>query len=189
VFSGITRNCAPQIADAGFTALISRFTDVTRNVRTSLTLKCEMRDEHNKIGLGSKVRMHFSITLEDGHVAESTFDDEPVEITIGAGELEKGLELALIGLKPRDKQCLQLMPGQAFGYYNPQTVHTMSRREFSKDLKLEPGVIIAFTTSAGDTIPGLIRSVSDESVEVDFNHPLAGHTITFSTEVLAVTNA
>jgi FKBP-type peptidyl-prolyl cis-trans isomerase SlpA len=148
-----------------------------------------MRDEHDKIGPGSKVRMHFSIALEDGSIAESTFDDEPVEITIGAGELEECLELALIGLKPRDKQSLQLMPGQAFGYYNPQTVHTMSRREFSKDLRLEPGVIIAFTTPTGDTVPGLIRSVSDENVEVDFNHPLAGHTITFSTEVLAVTNA
>ena len=148
-----------------------------------------MREEHSKIIQGSKVRMHFSIALEDGNIAESTFNDEPVEITVGAGELEKGLEMALIGLKPRDKQCLQLMPGQAFGFYDPQAVHTMSRREFSKDLSLEPGVIIAFTTPDGDTVPGLIRTVAHESVEVDFNHPLAGHTITFSVEVLAVTNA
>ena len=155
----------------------------------SLTIKCGMREEHTKIIQGSKVRMHFSIAMEDGYIAESTFDDEPVEITIGAGELEKGLELALIGLKPRDKQCLQLMPGQAFGYYDPQAVHTMNRGEFSKDLNLESGVIVAFTTPAGDTVPGLIRAVSHESVEVDFNHPLAGHTITFSVEVLAVTNA
>ena len=123
-----------------------------------------MRDEHNKIVQGSKVRLHFSIALEDGNIAESTFDDEPVEITIGAGELEEGLEWALIGLKPHDRQCLQLMPGQAFGYYDPKAVHTMSRRHFSKDLSLEPGVIIAFTTPAGDTVPGLIRAVSHESV-------------------------
>ena len=133
--------------------------------------------------------MHFSIALEDGSIAESTFDDDPVEITIGAGELEKGLELALIGLRPGDIQCLQLRPGQAFGFYDPQAVHTMSRREFSRDLSVEPGVIMAFTTPAGDTVPGLIRTVSHESVEVDFNHPLAGHTITFSVEILAVTNA
>ena len=147
-----------------------------------------MVQESNTIGWGSRVRMHFSIHLADGTVAESTLDDEPIEITIGAGDIHEGLEASLIGLKSNDKQSQIIPPDKAFGYHDPNAIHTMSRRDFSPDLKLERGMLISFKTPAGDDVPGLIRSVSEEEVEVDFNHPLAGHVISFSVEILDITN-
>jgi len=139
------------------------------------------------IGPGSKVRMHFSITLEDGTVAETTRDDnEPLEFVMGDGTMIEGLELALYGLKAGDTQTLNIEPKLAFGYHDPGNVHTMSRNEFPADMRLAKGVIIEFNTPAGDEVPGTIMEVGESEVKVDFNHPLAGHEITFEVEILSV---
>jgi FKBP-type peptidyl-prolyl cis-trans isomerase SlpA len=139
------------------------------------------------IGPSSKVRMHFSISLEDGTVAETTRDDnEPLEFVMGDGTMIQGLELALYGLKAGDKQTLTIEPDLAFGYHDPDNVHSMSIDEFPQDMQLAKGVIIEFNTPAGDEVPGTIRDIGEGAVKVDFNHPLAGHEITFDVEILSV---
>lgn len=138
------------------------------------------------IGMDSSVIMHLSLTLEDGTVAESTFGEEPLSFTMGDGTLVRGLELGLYGLRPGDTQRLELYPEQAFGLRNPDKIHSMPRADFDDEMVLEPGVIIGFETPDGEEIPGSVLSVSDESVEVDFNHPLAGHTVIFDVEIIDV---
>jgi FKBP-type peptidyl-prolyl cis-trans isomerase SlpA len=139
------------------------------------------------IGPGSKVCLHFTVSLEDGTIAETTRDDnEPMEFVIGDGTMIQGLELALYGLKAADKQTLTIEPKLAFGYHDPENIHKMSRDEFPKDMQLAKGVIIEFNTPAGDEVPGMILDVGESEVEVDFNHPLAGHEITFDVEILSV---
>lgn len=143
--------------------------------------------QQTAIGPGSKVRLHFSITLEDGTIAEtSRADNEPLELVIGDGTLIEGLELALYGLKAGDKQAITIEPKLAFGYPDPENVHTLPREEFPEDMQLARGVIIEFNTPAGDEVPGTILEVGDREVKVDFNHPLAGHEIEFEVEILSV---
>ena len=138
------------------------------------------------IGAGSTVTLHLSLVLEDGRVAESTFEGEPHTFTLGDGSLLRGLELALYGLRPGDTQRLVLHPEQAFGVRDPDRLHTMPRAAFADDIKLEPGLIIGFTDSGGEELPGTVLSFTDATVEVDFNHPLAGHAITFEVEIIDV---
>jgi FKBP-type peptidyl-prolyl cis-trans isomerase SlpA len=138
------------------------------------------------IGAGSAVTLHLSLALEDGRVAESTFDGEPHSFTVGDGSLLPGLELALHGLRPGDAQHLVLHPAQAFGLRDPTRIHTMSRTAFTDDISLEPGLIVGFTGTAGEEIPGTVLSITDADVVVDFNHPLAGHAITFDVEIIDV---
>ena len=137
--------------------------------------------------LEKTVLMHFTITLEDGTVAETTQGDEPLRFVMGDETLVEGLELALFGLKAGDKQSLKIDAQTAFGYPNPENVQTMSRADFPDDMKLEPGVIISFALPDGEEYPGMITEVEDEQVTVDFNHPLAGHEILFDVEILEVT--
>ena len=134
----------------------------------------------------STVTLHLSLSLEDGTVAESTFEDEPLTFTMGDGTLEEGLELGLYGLKVGDTQRLILEPGQAFGLHDPAKLHQLSRSEFSTDLELEPGVIIGFDTPTGEELPGTIISLTDELVDIDFNHPLAGRVVVFEVEIITV---
>jgi len=138
------------------------------------------------IGIDSRVILHLSLTLEDGTVAESTFGEEPLSFAMGDGTLVRGLELGLYGLRPGDTQRLELYPEQAFGPRDPGKIHSMPRADFDDEMVLEPGVIIGFETPDGEEIPGMVSSVGDESVEVDFNHPLAGHTVIFNVEIIDV---
>ena len=138
------------------------------------------------IGAGSTVTLHLTLALEDGRIAESTFGDEPHTFTLGDGSLLPGLELALYGLCPGDTQHLVLHPAQAYGLRDPAKRHHLPRTAFAGDITLEPGLIIGFTDSGGEEIAGTVLSVTDTAVEVDFNHPLAGHAITFEVEIIDV---
>ena len=138
------------------------------------------------IGPGSEVLMHFSLSLADGTVADSTTDDEPLRFVMGDGTLIEGLELVLYGLKKGDRQCLSIEPRDAFGFPDEDNIHTMPRSEFPDDMQLEVGMIIGFSTPSGEEVPGAIQKIKDDEIVVDFNHPLAGHEVIFDVEILEV---
>jgi FKBP-type peptidyl-prolyl cis-trans isomerase SlpA len=138
------------------------------------------------IGPGSEVLMHFSLSLADGTVADSTLDDEPLRFVMGDGTLIEGLELVLYGLKKGDRQCLSIEPRDAFGFPDEDNIHTMLRSEFPDEMQLEVGMIVGFSTPSGEEVPGAIQEIKDDEIVVDFNHPLAGHEVTFDVEILEV---
>ena len=138
------------------------------------------------ISPGSTVTLHLSLTLQNGTVAETTFDDEPLTLTMGDGSLAAGLELGLYGLRPGNIQRLELYPEQAFGLHDPEKVHQLPRADFDAKLVLEPGSIIGFDTPGGEELSGTILAVDDATVEVDFNHPLAGRVVIFDVEIIDV---
>ena len=138
------------------------------------------------ISPASTVTLHLSLTLKDGTVAESTFDDEPLTLTMGDGSLAEGLELGLYGLRPGDTQRLELYPEQAFGLRDPGKVHQLPRADFAAEIELEPGLVIGFNTPGGEELSGTILAFDDAMVEVDFNHPLAGRVVIFDVEIIAV---
>jgi FKBP-type peptidyl-prolyl cis-trans isomerase SlpA len=132
--------------------------------------------------------MHFSLTLADGMLVESSFDDEPQTFVVGDGSVDKGLELALIGLRPNERQTLTLMPGQAFGQRDEANVRWLPKTTFPADMHLEPGQILGFTAADGEELAGAVLEIAREQVKVDFNHPLAGREIIFEVHILAVEN-
>jgi FKBP-type peptidyl-prolyl cis-trans isomerase SlpA len=132
--------------------------------------------------------MHFSLTLADGMLVESSFDDEPQTFVVGDGSVDKGLELALIGLRPNERQTLTLMPGQAFGQRDEANVRWLPKTNFPADMLLEPGQILGFSAADGEELAGAVLEIAREQVKVDFNHPLAGREIIFEVHILAVEN-
>lgn len=135
---------------------------------------------------GCRVTLHLSIHLEDGTEAVSTFDEEPLSVTLGDGTLRPGLELALLGLVAGDRQTLELMPDQAYGPRDPGLIQFMARDDFDASFDPAPGQVIAFALPNGEETAGSVVAVDGERVEVDFNHPLAGHAIRFTSEILDV---
>lgn len=138
------------------------------------------------ISVGCRVAMHYALRLADGMEVDSSFGDEPVTFVMGEDALDKGLELALYGLRPGSQQTLTLMPGQAFGARSEEAIKWMDRATFPADLSPEPGQIIGFSDEQGQEVPGAILELLDERVKVDFNHPLAGREIIFEVEILEV---
>ncbi len=138
------------------------------------------------IGEGCEVTMHFTLALEDGTIADATIDGEPMTFTIGDGAMIQGLEMVLYGLKVGDKQSLSIDPRDTFGFPEDENTHTLPRSEFSDDLNIEEGMIIGFSTPSGEEIPGAIMEIKDDEVKVDFNHPLAGHEVVFTVEIVNI---
>ena len=145
-----------------------------------------MADGGARIAPGARVRMHYEIRLEDGTVAESSFGGEPLEFTVGDGTLVEGLEQALMGLAGGERRTVRVGPEQAFGYRVEDYVHELPRADFPPDMELAPGLIVGFATPGGEEVPGAIVEVGEERVKVDFNHPLAGHELALTVEVLEV---
>jgi FKBP-type peptidyl-prolyl cis-trans isomerase SlpA len=135
----------------------------------------------------SEVLMHFSIKLSDGSAVDSTkVDNKPAKFVMGDGSLTPGFEACLLGLAEGSSETFTLGPEAAFGLPNPDNFHYIDLSKFSADVPAEIGTIITFTQPDGTELPGIIREVVAESVTVDFNHPLAGQTVTFDVEVLTV---
>ncbi|MDO6685082.1 MULTISPECIES: FKBP-type peptidyl-prolyl cis-trans isomerase [unclassified Agarivorans] len=136
---------------------------------------------------GSKVELHFVLKLSDGTIAESTYNyPKPAQLVVGDGSLTEGFERCLEGLKAGDKSQFELSAEQAFGPSNPDNIKYFERSKFGEEAPAEEGSIIAFAQPDGSEIPGIVREVTGDSVTVDFNHPLAGQTVIFEVEILAV---
>jgi len=131
----------------------------------------------------SHIEMSFTLTLADGTLVEQTEPGKPLDFTIGDGTFVNTLEQMLVGLELGTEAKLTLSPERAFGLPNPDNFQKMSRSDFPSEMNLEEGHVIGFNTPTGEEVPGTINWVSDEEVEVDFNHPLAGATVIFKAKI------
>ena len=136
---------------------------------------------------GAKVTMHFSLQLADGSIADSTkVNNLPGTVIIGDGTLSKAFEQELAGLSAGDEKTFTLEAEDAFGKASAENVYILPHAQFDKDMNLQAGLIVEFEQANGSVLPGIIRKIDEEGVVVDFNHPLAGQTITFNVEILQV---
>lgn len=146
-----------------------------------------VKSDNKVIAADSEVLMHFSIKLTDGSAVDSTkVDNKPAKFVMGDGSLTPGFENCLLGLVEGSSEIFTLGPESAFGLPNPDNFHYIELSKFSADVPAEIGTIITFTQPDGAEVPGIIREVVADSVTVDFNHPLAGQTVTFEVDVLEV---
>lgn len=141
------------------------------------------------VGPDTKVTLHFSLSLEDGSTVDSNFDGEPANFVVGDGNFLPGFEAVLHGLKAGAEDVFSVLPEQGFGQHNPSNVQQFPRKDFDEDMALEPGLMLSFADAKQAELPGVIVEVDNDSVTVDFNHPLAGHTISFKVQVLDVVPA
>ncbi|GAA0309433.1 FKBP-type peptidyl-prolyl cis-trans isomerase [Psychrobacter aestuarii] len=146
-------------------------------------------NEDTRITHGSLVKLHFEVSLENGTLIDTTFNrPEPVALTIGDESLLPGFEKVLINLRAGDTRTAHLPPEQAFGEWNPDNVQKFNRTQFDHAAGTpEIGMMIEFEDKGKNTLPGVVRAIDDDEVEVDFNHPLAGQSVLFKVQVFKVT--
>lgn len=140
----------------------------------------------NTIQPGSRVTLHYELRLADETVVDSTRAGEPATFLIGSGELIELLEQRILGLKSGERRHFEISAAESQTVVSAEAVQTLARTDFPAELELETGQVFGFATPSGDEVPGLIVSVSDSEVIVDFSHPLAGRDLIFDVEVLAI---
>lgn len=133
-----------------------------------------------------RITLNFSLALETGEEVDSNFGQEPVSFVMGDGSLLPGFERRLIGMRAGDEAEFRIPPDEGFGDPQDDNIQEIPRREFDADSPLEPGMLFSFADAAGGEVPGMIAAVDEESVIVDFNHPLSGRTIHFRVRIARV---
>lgn len=144
-----------------------------------------------KVESGATVTLHFSLALNNGAIIDSNFAGKPATFQVGDGNLPAGFEQALLGLTAGDEIERTLAPEQAFGEINAANRRRFPLAGFRSLLQdelmpMEAGSVVMFKDAAGFNLPGVITSIGEAEVEVDFNHPLAGREIVFRAAVVSV---
>lgn len=138
------------------------------------------------VAAGTEVTLHFSLSLENGESVDSNFDAAPATLVLGDGNMLPGFEQCLLGMKVGEQRSFSVPPEKGFGQANSNNVQTIDRAQFAPGVALEEGLVMAFADAAGGEVPGVVKAIHADVVEVDFNHPLAGRTITFVAHIVAI---
>ena len=138
------------------------------------------------IRVGDRITLHYRLACRGEEIVNTFADDEPETFTLGRGEIDPRLEALLLGLTEGDHRTLDLQADEAFGLYDPALIQYLPHADFPSGTELIPGRQMAFDLPNGQSMHGVIREIGQETVQVDFNHPLAGLPVEFEVQILAV---
>lgn len=141
----------------------------------------------NLVKKSSRVTLHFELSLEDGQIVDSNFAQIPASFVFGDGSLLPDFELALLGMSVGQEASYVMSPEKAFGAHNTNNLQRMPRSQFAMDL--EEGMVVSFADMKKNELPGVIADIGEKEVVVDFNHPLAGRSLTFRVQIVAIEEA
>lgn len=133
---------------------------------------------------GDRVRVHYTGRLDDGQVFDSSRDGDPLEFTVGAGEVIPGFDEAVRGLRVGDTRTVEISPEDAYGPRREGLVATVERARAQFPVEPQVGMNLLLPLASGDQLEVVVTEVTDTHVTVDGNHPLAGETLTFDVELV-----
>ena len=145
--------------------------------------------EELAIKKGDTVKVHYTGTLEDGTVFDSSESHgTPLEFQIGANQVIPGFENAMVGMKEGEEKEVKLSVADAYGEYNPQMIRKVPRSQLPKDHEPGVGMVLMVGLPNGMQVPVKIVAVDAESVSIDLNHPLAGKALNFKIKMVGISN-
>lgn len=135
---------------------------------------------------GLFVSIDYTARLENGDILNTTLGHLPLEVKIGAGNLTKSFEDALLGMKLNDARTITLSPEDAYGERDEEAVYAYSKTEIPPEVKPEVDQIFTVSAPDGRKIPARITRVDADEVVVDLNHPLAGKTLIYDIQIVNI---
>lgn len=139
-----------------------------------------------KIQPDSFVTLHYRLSAGDDLELMNTFSQRPATLQMGSGQLAPTLEKCILGLEEGVSQTFELEPGAAFGARADDLVQRIPRSSVSDNYLVEPMAQIDFQAEDGRRFSGFVREADENSVLMDFNHPLAGKSVTFQVQIIGV---
>jgi peptidylprolyl isomerase len=135
---------------------------------------------------GDVVRVDYTGTLEDGTVFDTSLGREPIEFTLGAGEMIPGFEEAVLGMEIGETKTFTIPPEEAYGPRYDELIMEVPLSDLPEGLDPEVGQQLQSTRSDGQMIIVTVVEISETSITVDANHPLAGKDLTFEIELVSI---
>ena len=136
--------------------------------------------------LNDKVSVHYTGKLDDGTVFDSSVQREPLEFTVGEGQVIPGFENAVVGMETGDSKTVRIPADEAYGQRRDDMLIEVERDQFPPHIEPEVGQQLQVRQANGQPVVVSVAEVSDDNVTLDANHPLAGKDLTFEIELVHI---
>lgn len=135
---------------------------------------------------GDTVRVHYTGRLDDGTVFDSSREREPLEFTVGSGNVISGFERAVEGMEVGEAREARIEADDAYGERRDDLVLDLPKEQVPDDMDIATGMRLELRQPDGQAVPVTVAEVGEESVTLDANHPLAGQPLTFELELVGI---
>ncbi|MDB5202480.1 MAG: peptidylprolyl isomerase [Ferruginibacter sp.] len=135
---------------------------------------------------GDVVRVHYTGKLMNGEEFDSSTGREPLEFTVGAGQMIKGFDAALPGMEVGDKKTINIPAEEGYGERSEDAIIEFPKENVPADMKLEPGMPLTLSNQEGQPVPVIVKEINDDIIILDANHFLAGQELVFDIELVEI---
>lgn len=139
-----------------------------------------------QVKAGDVVKVHYTGKLTSGEQFDSSVGREPLEFTVGAGQMIKGFDAALPGMSVGDKKTINIPPAEGYGERSDEAVIPFPKENVPEGMKLEEGMKLTLTNQEGYPVQVVVKEVKEEVVMLDANHFLAGEELVFEIELVEI---
>ena len=140
----------------------------------------------NKVKDGDRVKIHYTGTLKDGEIFDTSRERQPLEFTVGNREMMPGLETGVIGMEAGEKKSVEVPPEEAYGPRKEELVVEVKKSNLPDHIEPSLGQRLQMQVDNGNHIELAITEIKEETITLDANHPLAGHTLFFDLELVEI---
>ncbi|MFP4473650.1 MAG: peptidylprolyl isomerase [Candidatus Omnitrophota bacterium] len=149
------------------------------------TAQAVKKEDPMAVEEGKTVVMNYTLTV-DNEVVDTSEGKEPLSYVQGEGQIIPGLEKALEGLAEGDTKQVSVAAEEGYGPVNEELMQEVSKDFFPEDMEVKPGMMVPIKTKDGKTFPATVAQIKDETVKLNFNHPLAGKDLNFDVTIVEV---
>jgi peptidylprolyl isomerase len=135
---------------------------------------------------GDTVKVHYTGKLTTGDQFDSSAGREPLEFTVGAGQMIKGFDAAIPGMKVGDKKTINIPAVEAYGERSADAMIEFPKENIPPDMKLEPGMQLTLSNQHGQPVPVVVVELREDVIVLDANHFLAGKDLVFDIELVEI---
>jgi peptidylprolyl isomerase len=136
---------------------------------------------------GDTVKVHYTGTLDDGTVFDSSKDHEPLQFTLGKEQLIKGFEDAVTGMSAGETKTIKIFSDEAHGPHRDDLMLKFNMADFPPSIEPKEGLVLNLKNPEGRVMVAAITEISEDTVTLDANHPLAGRDLTFRIDLVEIT--
>ena len=135
---------------------------------------------------GDTVRIHYTGKLDDGTQFDSSAGRDPLEFTLGQGQVISGFDKAVEGMNVGDNKSVRIEPADAYGEHHGELVQEVPRSALPDEITPQKGMALQSKAPDGKIMDLVITAVTDQAIVVDANHPLAGQALSFDIELVEI---
>ncbi|HQM91908.1 MAG TPA: peptidylprolyl isomerase [Syntrophales bacterium] len=135
---------------------------------------------------GDTISVHYTGKVENGEIFDTSSGRRPLTFTVGTGQIIRGFDEAVVGMTTGQKKTVTIPPEQGYGHRQVELIVDIPKDAVPEDMEIEKGMMIELVDPQGNKMPAEVFEIHDELIRMDLNHFLAGKTLVFDIEIVAI---